>query len=210
MKRTVLAGAAMLLAATTAQAGRTNLINSGLWAVDLNSNDGKPMCSMTATKVWPNGAVGAAQFKWEAGSLFTHVTKSNWRISAGTQIPMSISFDTGARAGTGTVIEDQHGGSTIQTNVADDEAAGFMADFANAKMLTFSFDSGTEQPWVTTMTGSRKAAAVFNGCISLVKANAPTHPGAQSSSQPAAPTQPVKPQSTQPAGKDRVKDDGGI
>jgi hypothetical protein len=201
----------MLLAATTAQAGRTNLINSGLWAVDYYNNEGKPMCSMTATKVWPNGAVGTAQFKWEpVYGLFTHVTKSNWRIPARTQILMSISFDTGAREGTGTVIEDQHGGSTIETHVADDEAAGFMADFANAKMLTFSFDSGTEQPWVTTMTGSRKAAAVFNGCLSFVKANAPTQPGAQSSSQPAAPTQPVPTAPTQPTGKARVKDDGGV
>ena len=64
--------------------------------------------------------------------------------------------------------------------------------------MTITFDGGTEQPWITTMTGSRKATEIFNKCASYVRANAPTQPGAQSSGEP-----------TQPTGK-RVKDNGGV
>jgi hypothetical protein len=200
MRRSILIAAALaLLTTTAAQAGRTNLVNSGLWATDIYNTNGKQMCVMTVTKVWQNGAVGLLQFKFDNGHYFTHLTKSNWRIASGTEIPMTLAFDTGTRPGTGTVIEDQTGGSTIETGISDDAAEGVLADFANAKTLSISFDSGNEAPWVVTMTGSRKALAVFNQCVNYVKVNGPTQPGAQSKTQP-GPAQPAN----------RRKDDGGI
>ena len=144
---------------------------------------------MTIFKTWPNGAVGLVQFKWNPrGVLFTHVTKSNWRIPSFTEIPMTIWFDKGDRNGTGTVIEDQTGGSTIETGINIDDAEGFMEDVANAKEMTITFNSGTEKPWVTSMVGSRKATEAFHKCVDWLKINGPTQPDAQSSAP--APTAP--------------------
>jgi hypothetical protein len=213
------AGAALppsTLPPTAAQAAKTNLINSGVWSTDYYLQNGEPMCAMTIVRTWPNGAVGTTQFKWSPDiGLFAHVTKSNWSIPAETGIPLKIAFDSGVRDGIGYVITDQRGGSTVEIRVNDDAAVGFMEDIANAKEMTITFDSGNEQPWITTMIGSRKAVAVFDKCIGYVRANAPTQPGAQSSAptsptgKAASPVQPMQP--TQPVGKrDRVKDDGSL
>ena len=201
------AGAALppSLPPTAAQAAKSNLINSGVWSTDYFLQNGKPMCAMTVVRTWPNGAVGTAQFKWSPDiGLFAHVTKSNWSIPAETGIPLKIAFDSGVRDGIGYVIPDQRGGSTVEIGVNDDAAVGFMEDIANAKEMTITFDSGNEQPWITTMIGSRKAVAVFDTCIGYVKANAPTQPGAQSS----APTSPTG-KATSPV-QPRVKDDGSL
>jgi hypothetical protein len=199
MKR-LMTAAALALLTTAAQADRIHLTDSGVWRTDYYRQNGKGMCVMEAALKWQNGAVGVIDFKWSGDvGLFMHVTKTNWSIATETDIPFSITLDTATRHANGIVIADQRGGSTMETQIDEDIAIGFMDDVANAKTMTIAFDSGTEKPWVSMMNGSRKAVAAMSMCVKTVRESQPTQPGPQVSA-PTAPT-----------GKQAVKkDDGGI
>jgi len=200
MKKFLLATAALVLLSTTAQADRIHLTDSGVWSTDYYRQNGKGMCVMETRLKWQNGAIGSIDLKWSLDiGLFMHVSKSNWSIATDTDIPYSVTLDTATRHASGIVIGDQRGGSTMETQIGDDIANGFMDDIANAKTLTIAFDGGTEGPWLSMMNGSRKAAAAMAMCIKTLRENQPTQPGPQVSA-PAAPT-----------GKQTAKkDDGGI
>ena len=198
---------ALSMMTAAADAKMIRLSHDGAWSTEFWTDDGNgAMCTMTTSWRWPNGATGMVQFKWQNGDWFSHITKSNWRIPSGTEIPMTIWFDNGDKVGVGVVHEDQRGGSTIHIGFNND-TAGFLADVGNAREMRITFDSGNEEPWITkTMNGSRKAVAQLNACINWIKGNAPTQPGAQSRTQPApAPTQPGSTSSVK-----KPKDDGGI
>ena len=166
----------MPAAASRPSINTTPVASSNIWRNNYSSD--RQMCLMYTMKTDANDVVSDVALKWTPKSgLFVHVTKSSWSIESRTMVPMSVVFDTGVRTGSGIVLEDQSGGSTIQIDINEDQD-GFMDDVANAKKLTITFNGGDEPSWVIPMAGSRDAAATFTNCIAKVRAVAsPTQPG---------------------------------
>lgn len=206
MKRILTAAALALLASTAAQADNTTrLYAGGAWATDhiAQNGDGKPMCLVSASWTFPGNIKGQLMMKFsnELG-VFLHISKSNWQFESGRSVPMSIMFDTGVRNGSGTTMKlPQAGGDMVQSDVPAERAAGFLEDFANAKIITIIFRDGNETPWRADMTGSRDAVKAFASCMGRITTVATTSPLAPKATTVAPPSQPVG---------NRTKDDGSI
>jgi hypothetical protein len=211
MKRLMMTAAALALMATTAHAN-VQLNVTGNWSTHLitTTSDGTPLCLMRATWKSPGSPIiGKVMVKWNSAdnATFIHVYKSNWKFSADVEVPLVVSFDNGAREATGiTFIGDDNNSRMIEIPIPDDKVEGVLEDFASAKQLTITFQSGNEQPWVGKMVGSRAAVAWFNLCKVKLGGTGVFTPRRTSPVPQATPTSPVAP--TKPAGKN--KDDGSV
>ena len=159
MKRSIFAAVAVLLMATTAQAGQiTKLYSSSWWNAwyDASNHDGNPMCVMAAKFAWADGAIGRAHVKWTVrGGAFLQVWKSNWTLPKGSTV---ISFDIRA-----------------------EDLVPILGLFGDAEKMTINFPQGNEPQWTAKIDGSRKAASSFAQCIAALgitpySSIAPTQP----------------------------------
>jgi hypothetical protein len=227
VKRSLLAAAALLLAATSANA--LDLKVSGYWKAFLSGTKETPICGMSSSL---GDGKGSLMIKYIHGQnhLTGHIIKPSWRFPAdGVAVPLTIGVDrTPILSGPALGYRNPNGLQILEfyikpENVSVDQ---FLLDFAKAARFWVRFDEGTEQPWVLDMTGSAEVASVFRNCtLRLIDdAKGATQPyGTPQATQPygkrAAPTQPSagKSQPTQPLPApvkkpDRVKpaDDGSI
>ncbi len=177
-----------------------------------SNSGGMPMCVTSGSWTFRNGSTGQAMLKWSSDlGLFVHISKSNWRFGTDIEIPLSITFDGGARDGTGTSVVSASGTSMIEVHI-NGTGEHFVRDFADANRMVIAFKSGNEPQWEAQMQGSREAAIVLLKCIGYIKNNggAATSPVPQASSPVAPPaTSPVGPKPTTPTPA-RRRDDGSV
>ena len=173
MKRSIFAAVAVLLMATTAQAGQiTKLYSSSWWNAwyDASNHDGNPMCVMAAKFAWADGAIGRAHVKWTVrGGAFLQVWKSNWTLPKGSTVSMSVTFIDFDRdappqtitANAKTVSER----SLISFDIRAEDLVPILGLFGDAEKMTINFPQGNEPQWTAKIDGSRKAASSFAQCI---------------------------------------------
>ena len=211
MKRSLLAAAALMLMAITAQAASTTLFFSSYWRATYVSrnSDGLPMCLMHSKWRWAHGVTGSITMKWTAkDGLFMHVAKSNWSLPVDAEMPLSITLDGGVLDVIGSALQAK-GGDVIHFTVPTDAAIDFLEDIGAANTLIVSFKQGDERPWIGQMIGSRKATTWFAACMLKIAdaAKGATSPIGPKPPSPAKPTQPFgKP----PASSSLRRDDGSI
>ena len=215
MKRLLMATAAVLLMATSAQAGTASkpipLTRGGYWETLYypRNTDGNQMCVMHSRWTFRDGATGDLYFKWTgAGGLFMQITKSTWNLPVGQDVPLKVWLDKSSRDAIGKIRKNDAGTTIIQISIDADVAVGLMDDVAEADLLWVTFPQGSEKPWGGKMDGSRNAKRWLAGCVDKVRADLDnaTQPVVPNATQPvvpnAVPTQPVKPASK--------KDDGSV
>jgi len=193
MKRSLLAAAAMLLCATSANA--IDLKVSGYWTAFLSGTKETPICGMQSS--FGDGRNGSLLIKYIYGQdhLTGHIVKPSWRFPAdGVPVQITIGVDRNPIL-SGPALGYRNNGLPMlefyiaPKNVSVDQ---FLLDFAKAARFWVRFDEGTEKPWVLDMTGSAAVALVFRDCAMRLVADA----------KGAASTQPYgRPQETQPYGK---------
>ncbi len=210
MKRILMASAAVLLMATSAQAEPKVLSRSGAWTTFYTVNDTNiPMCGMSIEGHLTGGATRLF-VKYNAGGdkLFIQIYNDGWRIPENTEIPGYIVFDTSPRfpftANGGMSSRTRSGVVTL--SIAADAALDFLHEFSEAKKIIIGFDSGTQTPMELNMQGSRDAANVFKRC------NASIDEAAAKAPQPFAKKDTPQPFDNATGQKSVVKkkDDGSI
>ena len=189
MKRFLLTAATLALLTTAAQAASPGyrLYSGGYWQTTYfpRNDDGNQMCSMRSQWTFVStGETGTVFIKYSVpDGLFMHITKSSWHLTPGQDVPMTVTFDTGAREVTGRTKKSRDGWTMIEVGVPQDKAFGFLDDVGEADQLTVEFPQGNETPWSGKMLGSRNAKNWFVACMAKVSAVA---------------TQPVLPENAQP------------
>jgi hypothetical protein len=237
MKRSLLAAAAMVLMATTANA--EDLKVSGNWKAFRETVDGRPVCGMSSEVSRETGGNFYLKYYYGDHYLTGQVIKSSWQfpdVNNAIDIPLTVGVDrnpilSGKAIGYTQSIK-WHDGKTYQMPTLEfviqpekTNIDGFLNDLSLANKFWLRFDEGSEKPWVLDMTGSAAVAMVFRACtlelLRISKAGDPpaTQPYGQSQpTQPygrgAAPSQPYgNAQPSQPFGgsKPAAKaNDGGI
>ena len=217
MKRSLLAAAAMLLLATTANATNNAKIlsRSGAWETYITTSDkGNPLCGMQVF-----GSNSAMMIKYFVGSeMLIHIYKIGWRIPDGTKIPGYIRFDNGERvevSGFGGKSTGQSGISYVEFRIKVGAESEFLNEFGAANKMVIGFDEGTQLPFHVNMSGSRTAAGMFGKCMAYIDgkaADAPQPFAKPPTPQPFGqqPAQPFGNGSTQPVKKPGKRDDGSV
>jgi len=194
MKRSLLAAAAMLLMATTANADIVGEARSGAWSVYETNGDGKgnrPLCGMKIS----GDASRSLHIKYLLGNDYLTIMafKDSWRFPvSNVSLPITLGFDKEIYSTDKAIgVHDPAIGGYVQMTVPYSIITEFMRNFAEANLFWLRFDEGTEAPWTGKMIGSRKAGTWFSGCVKALIAKYPN-----------VSTQPYgKPQATQPYGK---------
>ena len=201
LKSTIVATAAALLMATTAQAASRayTFYDNGYWKTFgmSSNNDGDTMCGMQAGDY--NSRV---YFKWTKYGMTVQVWKANWRLAKDTKVPFKLEFFDNAKPDQSSIITVEAGlakpegiGTSVFMDVDASDEASLMKVFGDADNLTISFPQGDEPAWHARMDGSRKAAKQFMDCIDATQQiQAMSHP-----TSPVAPAQPVVPSQPAPA-----------
>ncbi len=106
MKRFLLTAATLALLTTAAQAASPGyrLFSGGYWHTSYlaRNDDGNPMCLMGSQWRFSDGETGTVFFKYSVpDGLFMHITKSSWSLPPGQEVPLTVTFDHGARDATG-------------------------------------------------------------------------------------------------------------
>jgi hypothetical protein len=186
LRAAMMAMAAALLLATTAQAGPfTKLYSSGSWNVwlDAANDNGDRMCTMDAEFA---RASGWAYVKWTArGGGFLQAWKPTWRLPDGSTVPMSVTF-TGFEVISPPITGEAkalNNGSAISFNIKD--LPSFLQLFGYANKMTIDFPRSNEPQWTLKMDGGRDAVRAFERCIAA--------PGRRAAYNSPAPTQPALP-----------------
>jgi hypothetical protein len=206
MKRSLLAAAAMLMAATTAQAGTTYLSRKGFWStfVSTSIETGAPICGMQVL-----GNNSSLMVKYSGSDIFIQVFKIGWSIPDKTPIPLYLAFDNGpqfhAEGVSGKDARD--GASYVEFWIKDGGEAKFLDQFSEADKMIVGFDTGTQPPFGVKMAGSRTAADVFRLCSARIDANAAAQPYARQEKREPQPFGKKDQPAVKPAAK---KDDGSI
>jgi hypothetical protein len=196
MSRSLLAAAAMVLLATTAQA--TTLSRSGVWeSFYVKGDKGTPICGMQVV-----GRDAKMFVKYTGGDVFIQIMKLGWRIPQGTEIPGYVAFDTSDHlpfVGSGRTVD---GVGIVEVKVTAGTEADFLHEFGEASTFTIGFDAGTQPPMVANMAGSRDATTTFRRCMTFLDA--------QPAQQPFARKDDAQPFGKQPATQTKKKDDGSV
>jgi hypothetical protein len=154
--------AALMLGASSVHAEMKQVERAGVWtAFAGTADDGLPMCRMSST-----ADVRYVHVKWTISGLFLHVVKLNWRIPAGTEMPMTIRFDQEESfKGTAKRRLDQ----SVEFRIPETlDARRFVDQFATADRMRITF-SGNEREWVMGMDGSDTVAQKFTRCVAVLK-----------------------------------------
>ncbi|MBR0742094.1 hypothetical protein JQ581_34675 [Bradyrhizobium liaoningense] len=176
MKRSILAAALMLMA-TFAQAGPiTKLSSNGWWEVSYNASNrsGNPMCVMATRYDWANGTTGAVYVKWTKLGARWQIWRSDWRMSYGSTVPMSITFiDLAPDAPPPQTITADAKAITaaglLSFDINKDDLIPFLKVVGNAEKMTIGFPQSDTQ-WTLMMDGSGNATASFEQCITELAA----------------------------------------
>ena len=210
MKRSLLAAAAMLLMATTADAKSTILHRSGGWTafhVDVGS-EGNPLCGMM---VHSRDNARSLMIKYQAsGGVFVQAFKTSWRFKPGINVNVWVRFDSDTPLeAVGHTELTQAGQPMLAVSVKQGKEIAFMREVAAAKKFYIGFPDGDEEPWVADMTGSRETAQALARCAAYIDGKgAPTQPtGGPKATQPTGRPAPTSPVNKKPTGK---PDDGSV
>jgi hypothetical protein len=222
VKKSLLAGAALLLMASTAYAGTPSkvwtLFKGGYWETYgmAKNTDGVPMCGMQS-----GNDNKRLYIKWTASSgMMVQVWKSSWHLSQNDEVPFQLRFFDNAKPGESDTMTARKGGahpsdagvgSSVFMFINKEDMSNTLRIFSEADKMTIEFPQGDEPLWTVSMDGSRKAANEFMGCIYTIQQASGTQPILpKSTTQPIKPAEKITP--TQPTTKkgSQVKDDGSI
>jgi len=212
MTRSLLAAAAMLLMATTAQARQ---VQSGAWTVyDAPGDIGVPLCGLYVA----GDQQRSLHIKYILGDTYLTVMmfKTSWRFPAGgVDLPITVWLDNqNYSTDNARGVTDPKSGAMVLATIPNKTLDEFLNVFAEADRMAVSFDGGNEPAWKVNMVGSRYAATLFKGCVhNLINNNPTTQPyGQPKATQPYndSSTQPYGTKPARPAAPPRPKDNGGI
>ena len=207
-RQTMLAIALAASLALPARAAVTVYYHVGAWdAFDGQGDGGQPVCGIGSLNP-ADGQAFSLRFQIGGDEVTFAAVKPGWNIPAGTRIPVVM------QVGLEPPWSQQAVGSgnRVQWTVDRAGAATFDAQFRRATSMTVTFPSGTEQPWVISLSGSTAASNAMGRCVTdLTQRAAATPPAAapesaeQSATQPfaAAPVAPGNPAPAQPATSDQ-------
>jgi hypothetical protein len=201
--RTIYAACVLTLAASTAAADTKTIATAGGWiAFAGRDEESRPICGVRASdpENSPNRRVLMVKWWSGGGNLAIQAAKVSWRIPPGTQMRMTLRFDSGTPlSGTGQVHANRS--DMMHIDINPEATLGFIADFVTAKAMTVSFPDGLEHPWNINMHGSGTTGRALVDCISTFnridkeESRQPFAPGPPSTSSPPAPVpQPTRPE----------------
>ena len=162
-----LLAAALLVGASSAHAEMKVVARASAWSASAGTSSdlGKPMCMMTT-----HSDIRSFHIKWVVGSdLFIHVSKDNWKVPVGVEMPLVIRFDqeTPFKV-TAKGMADHPRFVEIKIDDAAD-ARRLLDQLRTAGKLSVSFPGGSEREWALSMDGSDTIARKFTECVAALK-----------------------------------------
>ena len=162
-----LLAAALLVGASSAHAEMKVVTRAGAWsaAAGTAGDTGKPMCMMMNTS-----DIRSFNIKWMMGSnLFFHISKDNWNVPVGVEMPLAIRFDQETPFKV-TAKGNANYPRWIEFKIGDAaDARHFLDQFRTAAKVSISFPGGSEREWVLSMDGSDTIARKFTECVAALK-----------------------------------------
>jgi hypothetical protein len=192
--------AIMLCLATPAWAALTVYSRVGVWDVFKGTGtDGRQTCGIGNTNPADGRAFSLRFALGDSGITFI-ADKPGWHSPAGTRIPvvMQIGLDQPwSEPAVGN-------GERVEWMMATDLAPTFDAQFRRAGSMTVTFPSGSERPWIISLSGSAAASDAMGRCVTAMMQNTGAAPVTQGPTQPygsapAPPPTPAPPLVTSPA-----------
>ena len=202
-------GLALPVGAAWAQDGNTTNVyyRAGNWeAFTVKLADGGAYCGIRSLMT-PDGRGLSIRFRIGGAGLLFQAQKPSWQIPAGTQVNVSVQFDS--RAGWQAVGSGNQ--DMVEWFLSPEATAEFDARFRWGNTMWIGFPGGSEPPWGISLAGSNAAGVTLRRCIDEVtqymarsqpQASEPTQPfsgGAPGGQPPAGPSQPFAPQQSAPA-----------
>jgi hypothetical protein len=162
-----LLAAALLVGASSANAEMKVVARAGALSASAGTTpgDGKPTCEMAN-----RADIRTFLIRWNVGSeLFIQVSKDNWKVPAGLEMPLAIRFDQEVPFKfTAKGKPDQP--RWIEFLIGDAaDARHFVDQVSTAAKLSVSFPGGSEREWVLNMDGSDTIARKFTECVAALK-----------------------------------------
>jgi hypothetical protein len=164
--------------------------HAGAWdAFDGQGDNGQPLCGIGSRNP-ADGRTFSLRFQIGGDDMSFIAAKSGWNIPDGTQIPVVMQIGLNqpwTQQATGKGDRVQWTLDRVNAQIFDDQ-------FRGAASMTVTFPSGTERPWVISLSGSTAASNAMGRCVTDLTQRA------AAATQPAATTAPAEQGSTQPFG----------
>jgi len=189
LRQPLLAIALTTSMAVAAQADVSVYYHVGAWdAFDGQGDNGQPVCGIGSRNP-ADGRAFSLRFTVGGDDVTFAATKPGWNIPDNTQIPVVVQIGlerpwSEQAVGSGTRVQWTLDRADVQT---------FDAQFRSAASMTVTFPSGSEQPWVVSLTGSTAASNAMGRCVTDLTQRA-------AAAQPAATPTPAQQNATQPFG----------
>jgi len=155
--------AVLVASVSSAHAEMKAFARAGAWSAYAGTatDSSKPMCRMTSSS-----DIRGVHVKWMIGlGLFIHVTKDNWNVPTGVEMPLTIRFDQEAPFKGAAKRHVSHP-RLIELKIKEGaDARRFMDQFETSDMLHVLFPGGSERDWVLRMDGSDTIAQKFTQCV---------------------------------------------
>jgi len=157
-------------------------------AFDGPGDNGLPICGIGSRSA-ADGRSFSMRFQIGGDTVAFMATKTGWNIPDGTQIPVVMQVGL-ERPWTQQAVGH---GDRVQWTLDRVNAQLFDGQFRSAVSMTVTFPSGSEPPWVISLSGSTAASNAMHRCVTDLTQRA-------AAAQPAAPPAPAAPSATQPFG----------
>lgn len=208
LRQPLLAVAVAASLAAPAEADVNVYYHVGAWdAFDGQGDNGQPVCGIGSRNP-ADGRAFSLRFPVGGDEVTFAATKPGWNIPDNTQIAVVVQIGLErpwSEQATG-------GGNRVQWTLDRADVQTFDAQFRSAASMTVTFPSGSEQPWLISLSGSTAASNAMGRCVTdLAQRAAPAQPAAapapaeQTATQPfgAAPATQGSPAPMQPVTQDQ-------
>lgn len=159
-----LAASLALLMAPLAGAQTNTIATAGYWkAFGGKSNDGTPVCGMSASG---KGLFFSIKLYKDDDEMTVQLGSERWQIKTGAKQKVVMRFDRESpwRA-TATGFRFSDGDAGLEFSVGVKNLETFLVEFARSRTLRIDFEGTDVDGWTADLTGTAAVTAAFTNCV---------------------------------------------